>query len=74
MYPIGNTPAVNLLRDTPSSDGQKEVIRVLCLACGDPRSILFTLWSESGQGPCPFHVSDSKNDNDCLQTRNVDIT
>ncbi|KAL8726803.1 MAG: hypothetical protein Q9166_006485 [cf. Caloplaca sp. 2 TL-2023] len=46
IYPIGNTPAVNLLRDT-SISALKDV-RVLCLACGDPRSILFTLWLESG--------------------------
>lgn len=50
MYPIGNTPAVNLLRDTPISSSKDETIRILCLACGDPRSILFTLWSEKGQG------------------------
>ncbi|KAL8750845.1 MAG: hypothetical protein Q9184_006271, partial [Pyrenodesmia sp. 2 TL-2023] len=49
MYPIGNTPAVNLLRDIPGSTGKDETIRVLCLACGDPRNILFSLWSEQGQ-------------------------
>ncbi|KAL8714524.1 MAG: hypothetical protein Q9220_001472 [cf. Caloplaca sp. 1 TL-2023] len=49
MYPCGNTPAVNLLRNFPASTGNEETVRVLCLACGDPRSILFTLWSESGQ-------------------------
>lgn len=50
MYPTGNTPAVNLLRNTSPSSDKEETIRVLCLACGDPRSILFTLWSEQGQG------------------------
>lgn len=50
FYPCGNTPAVNLLRDIPASSREEETIRVLCLACGDPRSILFTLWSEQGQG------------------------
>ncbi|KAL8785867.1 MAG: hypothetical protein Q9213_003099 [Squamulea squamosa] len=49
MYPIGNTPAVNLLRDTPASNEREETLGVLCLACGDPRSILFTLWSETVQ-------------------------
>ncbi|KAI4195574.1 MAG: hypothetical protein LQ346_003396 [Caloplaca aetnensis] len=49
MYPIGNTPAVNLLRDIPGSSGKEETIRVLCLACGDPRNILFSLWSEQQQ-------------------------
>ncbi|KAI4100501.1 MAG: hypothetical protein L6R37_005452 [Teloschistes peruensis] len=49
MYPIGNTPAVNLLRDTPASSGKEEIIRILCLACGDPRSIFFTLWCEKCQ-------------------------
>ncbi|KAI4244092.1 MAG: hypothetical protein LQ352_006916 [Teloschistes flavicans] len=46
IYPIGNTPAVNLLRDTPPFSGKDEIIRILCLACGDPRSIFFTLWCE----------------------------
>ncbi len=50
MYPIGNTPAVNLLRDIPASSGKEESIRILCLASGDPRNILFSLWSEQGQG------------------------
>ena len=50
MYPTGNTPAVNLLRDTPAYNDGESPIRVLCLACGDPRSILFTLWCEQTQG------------------------
>ncbi|KAL8898885.1 MAG: hypothetical protein Q9207_006480 [Kuettlingeria erythrocarpa] len=49
MYPIGNTPAVNLLRDIAGSSGEEESIRILCLACGDPRNILFSLWSEQRQ-------------------------
>ncbi|KAH9894494.1 hypothetical protein F4778DRAFT_277511 [Xylariomycetidae sp. FL2044] len=44
FYPIGNTPAVNLLRDFRPHDGDN--IKVLLLACGDVRNILFTLWSE----------------------------
>lgn len=44
FYPFGDTPAVNFLRDSPAPcDG--ETSRVLVLACGDPGSILFTLWS-----------------------------
>jgi hypothetical protein len=43
-FPIGNTPAKNLLRDgTVHSDTST---KVLCLGCGDVRNILFTLWSE----------------------------
>ena len=48
LYAIGNTPAVNLLREIiPKS---YEVVRILSLACGDPRNILFSLWSEAAYG------------------------
>jgi len=45
FYPIGNTPAVNLLRSANCATGDRT--RVLCLACGDARNVLFTLWSET---------------------------
>ncbi|KAL8996922.1 MAG: hypothetical protein Q9169_003681 [Polycauliona sp. 2 TL-2023] len=64
MYPLGDTPAVNLLRDSPSSDGKEDTLQVLCLACGDPRSIFFTLRSESGQGTCYRHISHSIQNDD----------
>ncbi|KAF7363879.1 MYND-type domain-containing protein [Mycena sanguinolenta] len=42
FYAIGNTSAVSLARDvTPDQD-----ISLLLLGCGDPRSVLFTLFSE----------------------------
>ena len=47
FYPTGNTPAVNLLRDTPAACEQ-ETINILSLGCGDPRNILFSLWCEQG--------------------------
>lgn len=47
FYPIGNTPAVNLLRDLPACQGE-ETIRILSLGCGDPRNVLFSLWCEQG--------------------------
>ena len=47
FYPIGNTPAVNLLRDLPACQGP-ETINILSLACGDPRNVLFSLWCEQG--------------------------
>lgn len=47
FYPIGNTPAVNLLRDLPACLGE-ETIKILSLACGDPRNVLFSLWCEQG--------------------------
>ncbi|KAK6006795.1 hypothetical protein QM012_005803 [Aureobasidium pullulans] len=40
---IGNTPAVNLLRDYRPGE---EPIEILAIGCGDVRNILFTLWSE----------------------------
>ena len=43
FYPIGNTPAVNLLRDVRLG---KEPVEILALGCGDVRNILFTLWSQ----------------------------
>jgi hypothetical protein len=42
-YPIGNTPAANLLRDLRPG---KEPVGILALGCGDIRNILFTLWSQ----------------------------
>ena len=47
FYPIGNTPAVNLLRDIPACQGE-DTIRILSVACGDPRNLLFSLWCEKG--------------------------
>ena len=47
-YPIGNTPAVDLLRETRHDDPR--TVNILALACGDPRSILYTLWCEKGFG------------------------
>ena len=45
-YPLGNTPAVDFLREArKNGDGS---IKILSLACGDPRSILYTLWCERG--------------------------
>lgn len=47
FYPTANTPAISLVSDSPQSDGE-ETIKVLSLACGDPRNILFSLWNEQG--------------------------
>lgn len=53
FYPVGNTPAVNLLRDVPeprSKPEQQCELKLLLLACGDPRSILFSLYSTNLKG------------------------
>ena len=47
FYPIGNTPAVNLLRDVPACQ-REDTIRILSVACGDARNVLFSLWCEKG--------------------------
>lgn len=52
FYPIGNTPAVNLLRDVLVQEGGP--VNILSLGCGDVRNILFTLWS---QGPIKPNVT-----------------
>ncbi|KAK0889263.1 hypothetical protein LTR91_026072 [Friedmanniomyces endolithicus] len=44
FYPIGNTPAVDLLRHSPLST--RGPTSVLSLGCGDVRNVLFTLWTE----------------------------
>ncbi|KAH8799251.1 hypothetical protein DL96DRAFT_1687932 [Flagelloscypha sp. PMI_526] len=42
-YPIGNTSAVSLVRDVnPDED-----VALLLLGCGDPRNILFSIYSEA---------------------------
>ncbi|EED84255.1 predicted protein [Postia placenta Mad-698-R] len=46
FYPLGNTPAVCLTRDIPP----EEPADVLLLGCGDPRSVLFTIFSEPRKG------------------------
>lgn len=43
FYAIGNTPAVNFLRDTRLDKDEK--VRILCLGCGDARGVLYTTWS-----------------------------
>lgn len=54
FYPIGNTPATNVLacRVVPSKGDAKEKghVKILLLACGDPRSLLFTLWCKPNYG------------------------
>ena len=45
-YPIGNTPAVDFLREFRRDD--ETPVQILSLACGDPRNILYTLWCEQG--------------------------
>ncbi|KAK5017119.1 hypothetical protein LTR16_002140 [Cryomyces antarcticus] len=52
FYPIGNTPAVDLLRDASLHHDQSEqtqTVELLLLACGDPRNILFSLFCHGGQ-------------------------
>jgi len=52
-FPIGNTPAVDFLKDF-THDTQTKV-RILLLGCGDPRSILYTTWCERGAGEFIVH-------------------
>ncbi|CAG8905060.1 unnamed protein product [Penicillium nalgiovense] len=48
FYPIGNTPAVNVFNcrvpPPPIHKLEEEQVKILFLACGDPRNLLFTLW------------------------------
>jgi Domain of unknown function (DUF4470) len=44
--PIGKAPAVNLLQDLPLGLDA----RVLLLACGDAKSILYTIFCEEDSG------------------------
>jgi hypothetical protein len=49
FYPIGNTGAVSLTQDLSPEQSSADI---LLLGCGDPRNILFTLYSDLivGQG------------------------
>ena len=47
FYGIGNTPAVNLLRDTRFP--KEDEVSILLLGCGDARNILYTTWRNAGQ-------------------------
>lgn len=42
FYPIGNTAAISLTQDL----SPEQSADVLLLGCGDPRNILFTLYSD----------------------------
>lgn len=42
FYAIGDTPAVCLTRDLPP----EERANLLLLGCGDPRHVLYTIFSE----------------------------
>jgi Domain of unknown function (DUF4470) len=42
FYPIGNTSAVSLTGDLPP----EEPAKLLLLGCGDPRNVLFTIYTE----------------------------
>ncbi|EPE32151.1 hypothetical protein GLAREA_07284 [Glarea lozoyensis ATCC 20868] len=49
FYPIGNTPAVNVVQDRfrPANGATYDApVKVLFLAYGDPRNLLFSLWYE----------------------------
>lgn len=50
FYPIGNTPAVNLLAYSPSHIGKQ--LRLLLLGCGDLRNVLFTLHAQGEHSIC----------------------
>ena len=62
FYPVGNTPAIDLLqyqtrkyapsKSASAADKEEDhdTVRVLLLACGDPRSLLFSLWCRDVQG------------------------
>lgn len=48
FYAIGNTPAVCLTQDL----APEEAANILLLGCGDPRNILFTIYSIADNGIC----------------------
>ncbi|KDN42595.1 hypothetical protein RSAG8_06738, partial [Rhizoctonia solani AG-8 WAC10335] len=49
FYPIGNTAATSLTHDLPP----EQPADILLLGCGDPRNILFTLYSDLTVGDVP---------------------
>ena len=55
FYPIGNTSAVDLT-DTLTPE---EKANVLLLGCGDPRNILFTVYSQrhDSESAMVYHLS-----------------
>lgn len=65
FYPIGNTPAANVftcqVQPSQCERREEERVKILLLACGDPRNLLFTLWCKSELGmihvPIVLHYS-----------------
>jgi hypothetical protein len=55
FYPIGNTPALNLLRD--ASTAPTAECKILCLGSGDARNVLFTLWTEPSRDDRLIHFT-----------------
>ncbi|KAG8710643.1 hypothetical protein FRC11_004270 [Ceratobasidium sp. 423] len=49
FYPIGNTPAISLTQDL----SPEQSADILLLGCGDPRNILFTVYSDLTIGDAP---------------------
>lgn len=47
FYPFGNTPAKQLMHNVPA---YVDCAKLLLLGCGDPRHILFTVWSLRSAG------------------------
>ncbi|KAF7949712.1 uncharacterized protein EAE97_003221 [Botrytis byssoidea] len=68
--PIGNIPAVNLLEyHAPKSDG--EITNILLLACGDPRSILFSFFCEDKPGNEKFNIVCCDDIDPAILARNI---
>lgn len=60
FYPVGNTPAVNVLGcriSPPIREPNKEQVKILLLACGDPRNLLFTLSCKPVQGMTGIEIA-----------------
>ncbi|ESZ91811.1 hypothetical protein SBOR_7806 [Sclerotinia borealis F-4128] len=58
FYPIGNTPAVNLLQSGCTFRENGDPVRALLLGCGDPRNLLFTLWCNKDETKWEFMCCD----------------
>ncbi|PQE33060.1 MYND finger protein [Rutstroemia sp. NJR-2017a WRK4] len=57
FYPIGNTPAVNLLETNPNWNTQDDApTNVLMLGCGDLRNIFFSLWCNKDFSDSPLQL------------------
>ncbi|KAI9808763.1 MAG: hypothetical protein M1825_003915 [Sarcosagium campestre] len=70
FHPVANLPVVNLLRDVPATEHQ-ETVRLLSLACGDARALLFSSSCVVGHSSLQLYDITCCDDDPAVLARNI---